>query len=438
MKSLTWMTICGPAAALSLTAAGLAGPAPEDGKAGLQARLARLEAEVARLIAADQAWMTEHRAEEVRALVQDVLADADTRASLLQSGLSAGYDGGFFIGNADGTFALKMNGQLQVRFVYNSQDESPVDDHRWGFENRRTKIKFKGHVVDPSWKYTVNGAFSRSSGTYAIEDAFITKTLDGGWSVRAGQFKPPFMREELVSSSRQLAVERSLMNEEFNQDRSQGIELTHKSDSVRFQAMYGDGFKRKSDPWSTEDTEFAFTARGEWLAAGDWKAFKDMSGWPGGAFAALVGGAVHYQVDEYGTVSRDEVRLLTLTADVSLEFDGASVFAAVVYRNPDSDAASPDQYGIVVQAGYFLDDEWELFGRYEWGDFDTAGVEDLSVLTMGVNRYLSKHTLKWTTDVGVAFDEISSPWASDSAGWRTDGSGRDGQVVVRSQLQLLF
>ncbi|MCH7546675.1 MAG: hypothetical protein IID30_09780, partial [Planctomycetes bacterium] len=35
-------------------------------------------------------WLTEHRAEEIRILVQDVLADADTRSSLLQDGLIAG------------------------------------------------------------------------------------------------------------------------------------------------------------------------------------------------------------------------------------------------------------------------------------------------------------------------------------------------------------
>ena len=49
-------------------------------------------------------WMTEERAEEVRSLVRDVLADADTRASLLQSGMTAGYDDGFMIGSTDGNF----------------------------------------------------------------------------------------------------------------------------------------------------------------------------------------------------------------------------------------------------------------------------------------------------------------------------------------------
>ncbi len=40
--------------------------------------------------------------------------------------------------------------------------------------------------------------------------------------------------------------------------------------------------------------------------------------------------------------------------------------------------------------------------------------------------------------MGFAFDEISSDWATGGAGWREDSPGEDGQVVLRSQFQLLF
>ena len=66
----------------------------------LEAQVNALRAEVADLKGDN--WLNEARAEEVRTLVQDVLADSDTRASLLQSGMSAGYDNGFVIGSADG------------------------------------------------------------------------------------------------------------------------------------------------------------------------------------------------------------------------------------------------------------------------------------------------------------------------------------------------
>jgi hypothetical protein len=41
-------------------------------------------------------WLTEQRAAEIRGIVQDVLADADTRASLLNDGLMAGWSENYF------------------------------------------------------------------------------------------------------------------------------------------------------------------------------------------------------------------------------------------------------------------------------------------------------------------------------------------------------
>ena len=57
--------------------------------------MAELKDTVAELKAAsDDDWLTERRAQEIRGLVEDVLADADTRASLLQDGMTAGLGSG--------------------------------------------------------------------------------------------------------------------------------------------------------------------------------------------------------------------------------------------------------------------------------------------------------------------------------------------------------
>ncbi|MHC4103126.1 MAG: hypothetical protein ACYSW1_19845, partial [Planctomycetota bacterium] len=83
----------------------------------------------------EEDWLTEQRANEIRDLVQDVLADADTRASLLQDGMTAGWDKGFFLGSADGNWLLKIGGQIQVRYAASFQDKAPDgEDERYGFE----------------------------------------------------------------------------------------------------------------------------------------------------------------------------------------------------------------------------------------------------------------------------------------------------------------
>ncbi|MEE8156469.1 MAG: porin, partial [Phycisphaerales bacterium] len=234
--------------------------------ADLTARVADLERVVGHLRSGqDEPWLTTRRAAEIRGLVQDVLADADTRSSLLQDGLTAGWDKGFFLGSADGNFLLKVQGQLQARFVYNTQDKSDDDDDRWGFENRRTKLIFSGIVIDPSWQYRIQTSASRDGGGFRLQSAFIAKEFGDNWKLRIGQFKPPFMREEWVSSTRQLAAERSLVNEEFNQGRSQGVELAYRADQFGAAVMLNEGFDRDNTPALAEDTEFAITARAEAL-----------------------------------------------------------------------------------------------------------------------------------------------------------------------------
>ena len=422
------------------TVAAEPGPADPQSVEALMARVDVLRAKVATLRTAwptEEDWLTEQRADEIHNLVHDVLADADTRTNMLQSGLRTGRDKSFFLTNADNTFRLEIAGHVQVRFAYNGQSGGPIDDHRWGFENRRTKLKFEGHVLDESWTFQVIGAFLGIGGTFFLDTGYITKTFDNGVAVRVGQFKPPFLREALISSSRQLAVERSLVNGEFDQGRAQGIEIGYKNDVFGIKGMYHDGFRSRGTAALAETTEFAFTARAEWLAAGSWNQFKDFTSWSGDELGVLIGGAIHYEKDEYGTAAGPENATFSWTVDGSVEFGGAHLYGAVVGRHLD--VAGADQVGVVVQGGmFFVPGDWELFARYELADLDIAGSENLNVVTVGVNRYFARHGLKWTTDVGIAFDTIDSAFAPLGAGWRTDTVGEDSQIVIRSQLQLLF
>ena len=415
----------------------------------LQARIAEMEQRMQQLEAQNQrleaqangeAWLTEARAAEIRSIVQDVIADADTRASLLQGGGSAGHDGHFFLGSADGNFHLELAGQVQVRWVFNHQeddDAAGIDSTRHGFEIRRNKINFSGHVFDPTWQFDVTGAFERDGGAFVLEDAIITKELGDNFVLNIGQFKPHFMWEENTSSKRQLAVDRSLVNEEYNQDRAQGVELGYEGEMFRIYAMYSDGFNSDNTAALAYDTEWgAITARADVLFAGSWSQMRDFTSWRGEDFGARVGAAVHYEVQEYGTTAGPEEDLFTWTIDGQLEFGGANIFAAFVGRHLEE--ADLDQFGFVVQGGIFLTDNDEIFGRFEWSDFDVDSVEDLFVVTVGWNHYFHKHNLKWTTDIGVGFDEVSSPFASSGAGWRADAPGEDTQIVFRTQLQLLW
>jgi len=449
-------------------------------------QIAELKKELAELKAQQgDSWLTEQRAAEIRNLVQDVLADADGRASLQSSGMTAGWDKGFFLASPDGNFKLRVNGQIQFRYILNYRDlgnnpQEGVEPDNWkhGFENRRTKLAFTGNIVDKTWTYKVQGNFSRGSsvfqedgdggfsstssggsGYFNLEDAWVQKDFDNGIYLRIGQYKAPYMREELVSSARQLTVERSLVNSYYGQTYTQGASVGYQGDQIRAEVMYSDGIGRNTSsssgnnfwgpgsqntPWQQPTTEWAVTGRAEFMAAGEWKQFDDFTSWNGEPFGLLIGVAANWQRGELGGLNPgadSPDQQFGATADVSAEFGGANLYGAVVYSNGNFNGSSNDsgnsQWGIVAQGGIFVvPDTVEIFGRYEWADPDTSGVDDLSVLTAGVNWYFAKHAAKLTVDFGFTFQDFGPVYGNSGAGWINAGDADE--YVLRAQFQLLF
>ncbi len=399
-------------------------------------------------------WLTEQRADEIRGLVSDVLADADTRASLMQNGFTAGWSEHFFLSSTDGRFKLQVSGQQQFRFIWNYR-EAP-DKYRYGFENTRTKLTLRGHMFSQDLNYLVRGSFSGQGGAFGLDDAWMRYHINSEWNVRLGQFKLPFNREELVSSSRQLAVERSLINENMNIGRSQGIEFTYADEAFRASAAFSDagtdnlggfnlvGTNPVNSPALAEDTEYAFTTRYEFLLAGSWSQFNDFTSPADEEFAMLVGFAGHIQQDESTggfTFGRNEERWIAWTADLSVEWGGANAFVSFSHHFVDDPGVGQvNVYGVVGQAGAYFSPKFEMFTRFEYGAFETnaADFSELYAITFGGNYYIDGHDIKLTADIGFGISHVESAWNSDIAGWRTDPEGSEPQVVIRGQFQLLF
>jgi len=560
----------------------------------LKNKVKNQDTEISRMKAEQgEQWLTEERAKEIRNIVQDVLADADTRASLQADGATAGYNKGFFLASPDGNFKLVLGGQLQIRYAVSRLSErslkqldpgtyqppasgaqgsfpggteikgyqgfygqnNDIQKTARGFEVRRMKLDFSGHVVDPSWQYKVVVAFNQTStqGTFStvgvsnaqfsgvqstgatgaannpqgpgasgssagLEDAWVNKKLDENWSVKVGQFKSPFLKEELVSSKYQLAAERSLVNQLFSTKFTQGIELTFQNDCFRFIASYNDGGNNANtsaiignnsyanNGVSGSFTQYALTGRAEYKIAGDWKQFTDMSSFIGESFAMYIGGGINWQKggsddaavyanswttgaangtfvagptgaatvngatftplvpnallqypNNIPTNGNDDVTNLSYTIDSMIDLGGVSLYGAFVgniaYNIPAGWVANPSggfgstpasppgpannipgnwsavtsngllangqpaapsavfipgygygnspiyTYGIVVQAGWFIVDDVELFGRYEY----------YTTLNNGANGYAGNTASFWGNLPGG-----SSPFANNT------------------------
>jgi len=410
----------------------------------------RLSNEIARVREAEKRdWMSERRAEAIKGLVREVLADAQTRASLLDDGITAGHDGSFFLQSADGAYRMSFSGQFQGRYIFNQRDESGEDDELSGFQVRRIKFKSKGHIADPRIQYAFSLAGGRSAGGTAFEDYKISYALTDRLTLGAGRMKAPFAIQELTSSTRQLAVERSSVHETFNPDRSEGLILSYEGERFRAHGMVNDGAGGDRVDFAANNVDFAFTGRAEGRIAGNWSQLKDPgTAWSGEETGLFLGGAVHYEVGETGedTVNGDFV---LWTVDATYEHQGLGLLAAVYGNHEDNDGDEDfDDFGVLLEAGYFLvPDILQPFVRYELIVQDEArsGVaggtadEETSLFTAGLNWYHHGHRAKFTLDGVYGLDPLRGfVNTSSSLGLRPDGPGEDGQFVLRAQYQLLF
>jgi hypothetical protein len=487
-------------------------------------------------------WLSEERAAEIRQTVEAVLKDADARGSLKPGQPLTGYhpDRGFFIATPDGNFKLNLGAQLQLRYAANFY--SPSDSNLLnaspgagvirgttgtsvpgngsykknvgGFEVRRMKLDFFGHVIDPSWQYRIvliyvqnqnaistpggnNNAGSAGSSTMGMEEAMVIKDLGDGMTLSIGQFKSPFLREEITSSRRQLAVERSLVDQMFSTKFTQGVQFGWRGEQVAFEAMVNDGgsnantgavsgFNNASNNPSggveynngAGFAEWAVTGHLAWMPFGAWKEFNDLTSHVGNRDGLLLEGWVNWQRGgEQGSTfaganniplnGNSDGEFITWSVDVAWNTSGANVFAYWVmntaYSIPGStsnDGPTIDSYGAVIQGGYFLSDKVEMFARWEWLNTENVGVNVIAngtntgsanvfnagrtnVYTMGFNWFLGGRQVKLTTDLSWCSDPLWFTNGIYGAGitgtdFRVEPVGGGDQIVVRSQLQLVF
>lgn len=366
------------------------------------------------------------------AYAADLLNDSMTRKSLL--------------GTSNST--VTPFGQIQFRYLWNNRDDSGLDnDATTGFQTRRTKIGVKGDV-NQEWKFKVVGAFHRGDGVFLLEDAYVDYQVNDNWTIRFGQFKLPTLREESISSAHQQAADRSIMNELFNQDRSQGVMFSYAAadSGFRFSGALSDGLMTaNSDFDSMAEADFALTGRFDWMFQGDdASVFDDFQGWTGQNGDSIVGNAGvagHWQSggETGGTADVDHWQV---TGDVHIEGNGWSVFAAAVWDHIDPEGGTEsDNWGVVVQGGFFLQENWEAFARWDsiFADDDT-GADDFSTITVGVNHFFipNSHAAKFTADVQLFLDEQAASLAPASTGTGLLPSGEDSQIALRLQMQLLF
>lgn len=394
--------------------------AAEPTAAELQEQIKSLQSQVAKIEA------KEASAAQQQATMQSVLNDAERRSQLLQAGgMTAGWNGKeFAIGSADGAFKLVPYFQFQFRGVANWADEAQADgdaNMESGFEIRRMKAGLKGNAFSKDLSYDFNMAFSRNGGSPTLEKAFVQYAFSDDWAVKAGQWKDNVFHEETVSSSKQLAAERSLLNETLgggNTDYVQGVSLLYTSDAIAGEFALTDGANSDNTNYTDQGTNYGVSARVDYKVMGDWKSYGDFTAMGNKEDLLVIGAGLDY------TESGDDT-IIYHTVDAQWEVGQLGLYAAYVATWADDGDNDEYSWGALVQAGYLVDENWELFGR--WGFIEE---DSLNEITVGANYHWHAHNAKATIDVVVLPD--GSPSDSGLGYVASD----DLQVVIRGQFQL--
>lgn len=354
----------------------------------------------------------------------------------------AGYKEGFFIQSDDGAFKLKLRGLLQVRGSAQVPTAAPEDADAT-VAIQRAQLDVSGHAFTKQLSFLLKTEWGQGF-TFA-KDVWINYAfLPGELELRAGLWKRPFSRQELVSDSRQSFVERGLVNASFETGRDMGLALHNdleKSPPLEWSVGAFAGARDKPDVLGA-------------VVAGDDGALSldegKLSNVPSHLTPTLVGrvginfGDVkgYQEVDLEGGAPRAGVAVSVLEAlelgeaqgglsqvevDAIVKLYGAHATAAVFLGAAQNGAGTFDQVadvlGVHAQAGWLLVDHWQPALRYQWvQQLDGSGDQHEIAAALGVLFF--GQSVMWMSDVAALVERGA------------DGTTTDARL--RTQLALAF
>ncbi len=330
-----WLLSAAIAAAVLAAAPVFAADTSTSADSDVQTELQALKAKVAQLEQKEgDNWLTEQRVDQIKAIVQDVIKDSKNRGTFMDSGLTMGYNNGFFIKTEDGNFKAVLNGYIQPRFdlIYNQRPDnhssaSPLsssrsEDNAAGFDVRRARIKLTGNVFSPNIIYKFYGDFyggqnytgssgpSDSNGGFTVLEAFVGYNFNDQFKFKVGAMDVPFTktsREADTNLDLMVRPEVFTAMDGVDTQRTMGAELYGDiiKDTFNYELQMNNGMNsnqnRRPDINSTSvanlDNRLGFYGRLQFAGSGIIKDFddepdlrKDTS-----EFIWMVGGGVGYE-----------------------------------------------------------------------------------------------------------------------------------------------
>lgn len=151
--------------------------------------------------------------------------------------------------STDGDYSLTLSAHIQGRFTYDGL-ELAADDNTFAIQ--RGKIRIEGNVFDKTVKYGFQMDLStRTGGNATLDDYYIDWIPNNYFGLKFGQYKVPFLVQELVADSKLQFVDRGLSTGFF--DLRRDIGLTIHGDIVKDKVSYA-AFALNGDGANTFNT----------------------------------------------------------------------------------------------------------------------------------------------------------------------------------------
>lgn len=388
--------------------------------------------------------------DQTREYAAEVMADAQQRTSLL--GSSSAPVSQFGLTSADGSSTLNFSGWHQSRFTFTILDDNDgaQDDFETGFSTPDTTFIFDGSVVSPdtTWKIEVT---IDEGGEFNLKDGYLAHDFGNGTSGMVGQFTSLVTRESMNEDNRLQFIERTITDNVFSGGQTQGaaISFTDEGNSYRVSAVFSDGANTAGTPYNaSNDGDWAITARGDIAFEGTVDPyFASTRLFPGADNAMILGGYFHVQqnADQPGS---DDTTVIQAGADFIMNnTNGWNVFAAGHLAQVDQDSAADEllHLGIVLQGGYFVSDNTEIFGGWDVvipDDDAAADADPFNTITVGVNHFpfAGTQAIRLSGAVAIFIDATTETGGlvseSTNNGLLTDTEG--GQISAQGMAQVTF
>ncbi len=349
-----------------------------------------------------------------------------------------GYKKGFFIDDG-GVNKLVIAGRVQSRFVFESVDQGADRGTESNFSIPRARLTLKGNAYTKRLSYKFQSDFGK--GAVSLKDFFVDYRLGHGEvRVRVGQFKKPFARQQLTSSSKLEFVDRSIVDKAFGNGRDIGLEIHNNiSKSPDFEwalgVFNGTGEKGRFqgdvvvDPMTGEGTVSGgkFSNVPEKVRPAVVARAGINQGIKGYSEADLEGGPLRYSVAGAGMMhfsGGDNGATVRVGGDFVVKSNGLSATGGV-YVAEDGVKESDLGYSMLggyAQVGYIVAKTWQPAVRYALVAKD--GGDKTHEVAAAISLYEFGHGLKLQSDVAALLSDLGASTTTD--------------IRARAQMQLSF